>query len=270
MMIRLATTATCVALFSLPVQADQADALLDALGVEQIIDVMRTEGLDYGDDLAGEMFPGGASQSWRDAVDRIYDTDRMEMTVRSEFSAALGDADVTPMLEFFGTREGMRLVELEVSARTAMIEDEIEEMARATYRDLSGSDDDRLALIEDYVQSNDLIEANVVGAMNASMQFYGGLVDGGALELSQDEILRDVWEQEEETRTDTREWVHGFLLMAYGPLEDSTLKTYTALSETPAGEAMNRALFAGFDRMYGDISYALGRAAARQMQTQDL
>ena len=110
----------------------------------------------------------------------------------------------------------------------------------------------------------------MVGAMNASMQFYGGLVDGGALELSQDEILRDVWEQEEETRTDTREWVHGFLLMAYGPLEDSTLKTYTALSETPAGEAMNRALFAGFDRMYGDISYALGRAAARQMQTQDL
>jgi hypothetical protein len=42
------------------------------------------------------------------------------------------------------------------------------------------------------------------------------------------------------------------------------------LSRTDAGRALNRALFAGFNKMYDDISYALGMAVAREMQVQEL
>mgnify|MGYP001487454765 CR=1 FL=1 len=37
-----------------------------------------------------------------------------------------------------------------------------------------------------------------------------------------------------------------------------------------AGAALNRALFAGFNDMYNEISYAMGLAAARQMAETDL
>ncbi len=108
------------------------------------------------------------------------------------------------------------------------------------------------------------------GALNASFHFYRGLVDGGAFEMTESDILRDVWDQEDNTRNDTREWLFAFLLMAYGPLEDGELSDYVALSGTDAGQALNRALFAGYNRMYDELSYALGLAAAQQMKTQDL
>jgi hypothetical protein len=171
---------------------------------------------------------------------------------------------------FFDSAEGRRIVELEVSARRAMMEDAVEDAARADYLQRVGEGDDRLALVEQFVDANDLIEANVVGALNSNYMFYRGLVEGGALEMSEAEMLDDVWSQEDETRGDTREWLYGFLLLAYGPLEDATLEAYVALSVTPEGRAMNRALFAGFDRMYAEISYALGLAIAREMQSEEL
>ena len=41
-------------------------------------------------------------------------------------------------------------------------------------------------------------------------------------------------------------------------------------SQTDPGRALNRALFAGFNKMYDDISYARGMAVAREMQVQEL
>ncbi|MEN8935421.1 MAG: hypothetical protein ABF245_10885, partial [Planktotalea arctica] len=75
---------------------------------------------------------------------------------------------------------------------------------------------------------------------------------------------------EEELRAETRDWLYGFLIMAYSPLEPGALETYTELVLTPEGGAMTRALFKGFDDMYGDISYALGLAAAQAMKAQDI
>ena len=142
--------------------------------------------------------------------------------------------------------------------------------AREVFRGLDGSSDGRLGLVTDFVQANDLVEANVTGALNASFQFYAGLVDGGALEMSEREILDEVWSQEPETRADSREWLYAYLLMAYEPLPEGDLEAYVDLSSSPEGKAMNRALFAGFNTMYDNISYALGLAAAKQMQAQEL
>lgn len=270
MFMRLAPICASVALMTTPVAASPATELLSAMGVERIIELMRAEGIEYGDEIAEDLLPSGPTASWQATVSRIYDTDAMHEVVEAGFVEALGDADVNPLLDFFTSERGEKLVALELSAREAMMDEAVEDSAREAYRTLEAEDDPRLELVSEFVDANDLIEANVVGALNSSFMFYRGLVDGGAFQMSEEDILTEVWHQEAETRLDTREWVYGFLLMAYGPLEDETLRSYVELSRTEAGRAMNRALFAGFDQMYGDISYALGLASARQMQGQDL
>ncbi|KMK66846.1 DUF2059 domain-containing protein [Puniceibacterium sp. IMCC21224] len=270
-MIARLVSVVLLAVCSGPVWAsDASDELLRALGIDEIIDVMRDEGLDYGAEMALDFLPGGATQAWSEIVSQLYNTDSMYQTVREGFADGLEGSDLTPLIAFFKAEEGQRIVALEVSARRAMIDGDVEEAARDVFRDLDGTDNPQVARVEPFVAANDLIEANVAGAMNASYKFYSGLVDGGALELSEDEIFADVWSQEEETRADTREWLYGFLMLAYGPLEDEVVDSYVALSSTPEGKAMNRALFAGFNTMYDDLSYALGLAAAHQMRGEDL
>lgn len=252
-------------------EARPTDALLDTLGLPETIEVMRKEGLDYGADLALDMLPGGGGASWESTVSRIYDVARMEATVRDGFARAWeaeGGAP-GPVTEFFGSEAGQEVVKLEIAAREAMTEPGVEDAARAAYRE-TGEADPRLDEIRRFVDTNDLIDANVVGAMNSSVEFYAGMVDGGAFEMTEEEILRVVWESEADSREDTQEWLYAYMMMAYRPMPEEALRDYVDLAASDQGRALNRALFAGFDEMYADISYALGLALARQMTAQDL
>jgi len=89
--------------------------------------------------------------------------------------------------------------------------------------------------------------------MSSTYRFYVGLVDGGAYDLSEDELLRDVRSQETDIRDDTESWIFGFFLMAYRPLSIADIEAYTAYSESPEGQMLNTALFAGFGAMYNDV-----------------
>ena len=253
-----------------PLSAAPGEALLEAMRVPEIVQVMREEGLDYAQEMGEDLLPGGATRGWRAVVSQVYDTEAMEEVVRGQFIDSFAGTEAGPLLDFFTSEDGQRVVDLEITARRTLIDDDLEASAREAYQALDGTDDPRLEQIEAFVEANDLVEANVVGAMNASYQFYLGLVDGGAFEMAEEEILSEVWAQEEDTRSDTREWLYAFLLVAYRPLSDAVLDEYVALSASPEGRAMNRALFAGFNAMYDEISYGLGLAAAQQMLGEEL
>lgn len=253
-----------------PSQAEPVDDLFEALRLPEMIGVMREEGIAYGDELGQDLMVGGPSARWSALLDEVYDTEKMETLVRDEFAESLGETDLDPLLTFFQGETGQRIVGLELEARRAMIDDDVEQAARDSYRATQVDEDPRLDQIGRFISVNDLLEANVAGALNASFQFYSGLVDGGAMQMSEGDILSDVWAQEEETRFDTEEWLNAFLLMAYDPLDDETLDAYIDLSASDDGAALNRALFAAFNEMYDDVSYALGLVAAQQMQGQDL
>ncbi|WP_425038731.1 DUF2059 domain-containing protein [Primorskyibacter sp. S187A] len=261
--------------FGAQAETRTTDKLLDLLGVPETIEIMRVEGLAYADELAADMLPSSPGVTWQKTIETIYDPDRMEETVRAGFADSFLSRDVNPdtLETFFGSDLGQDIIRLEISAREAMVDQAIEDAARAAYLDRAGAteaEDARLAQIKAFVEANDLVEANVVGGMNTTIAFYQGLVDGGALDMSEPKIIAEVWGSEGETRTDTMEWIFGFLMMAYRPLSDDDLMAYADVVSTPEGKAMNTALFAGFDAMYGDISYALGRAIAGQMDVQDL
>ena len=256
-----------VLLIATPLRAgSDLERLFDAIEMDQLIALMRDEGLAYGDSLADEMLPGGADPTWQALVDRIYDTEKMTQVVHGHFSASFGDADTAPLLAFFQSEPGKALISAELETRAAFMSPGVEEGARHIWREADKTSA-RQELIADYVAANDLLDYNVAGAMNANYQFFLGLVEGGAIDMTEEEILTDVWAQEAETRNDTREWLFAYLTMAYDDLPDQTIADYTALSRTPAGRALNRALFAGFDRMYADLSLSLGLAIASRMGT---
>lgn len=250
----------------------QVDALFDALGLPEMVEVMRAEGLDYGETLATDMLPGGPSAEWSAAVSQIYDTQMMYEEVRGAFGEALDGDDVGAMLDFFTSEPGRTIISLEVSARQAMLNAEVEQASNEMAALAAMDDTPRYRLVTEFIDANDLIESNVVGALNSSYAFYLGLIDGGAMPagVTAETALQDVWAQEAEIRDSTTEWAYSFLLLAYQPLSDAELEAYIAFSGSDAGQELTDALFVAFGGMFDDISRALGLASSRFMISQEL
>jgi hypothetical protein len=129
-----------------------------------------------------------------------------------------------------------------------------------------------MAALQHFARTNDLIEFNVAGALNANLAFYRGLSQGGAFEerLTEDQMLADVWAQEAEIRGETADWLFPYLALSYKSLSDADLASYQAFAETAAGKKLNAAVFAAFDVVFTRISLDLGRAAARRIQGEDI
>ena len=246
-------------------------ALHEALQLDRIIAIMRKEGMEHGEALAVDMFPQSAG-GWENTIRSIYDEEAMRDLVTARFAAALEDTDAGPLLAFFGSGLGQRIISLEVEAREAMLAPDVEAVAEENWAEMLAGNDPRVPLLERFLAANDLVESNVTGSMNASYAFYQGLSEGAAFDgaLSEEEILADVWAQEDGIRIDTEDWVYSYIALAYGPLSDAEIDTYTELSLTEEGQDLNRALFDAFDAMYVSLSRALGRAAAARMAGTDL
>jgi len=263
-----ATLAFTIAMPATAQTRGDADALFDAIGMPQVITIMRDEGIAGGGDIAQDMFPAAPRAEWNAALDDIYDADRMTATARAKFADALDGVDTAPMLDFFTSDLGQRIVTLEVDARRAILDDDVERRAKDEAHEQFTDDTPRARQITEFIESGDLIEVNVMGALNSSLAFYRGLMAGGAFgaELTEDQALADVWQQEPSMRASSTEWLYGYLMLAYSPLSDDDLQTYIDFSDSDAGGDLNTALFAAFDDVFIQISRALGVAAAGQMQ----
>ncbi len=255
---------------ALPAAAqDRAAGLWEALRLDEVIEVMRQEGIAYGESLEEELFPGRGGASWDRAVAEIHGRARMRSWVSDQFATALADVETEPLLEFFTGDLGREIVALEIEARREIQDTEAEREAIAGFGRLDRHRRDRIAA---FVAANDLLDQNVAGAMNANYAFYRGLADGGAFggALSEDRILAEVWASAAGIREETRDWIFGYLGLAYRPLTDADLARYIAISESGPGQDLNAALFAAFDGLYARISGELGRRAAGYMQGEEL
>lgn len=258
-------------LCALPALADaRLTVLVDVLKLDEATLILRDEGLAYAAQLNDDMLGGQGGPGFSQQADAIYSAQRMSETVRAALGAELEGDLLEDAITFYGSDLGQRIVTLENSARAAISDPGIEEAARGRYASLKDSDDARLALLRDLVAAGDLVTRNVTSAMNANVQFIRGLAEGGGSDMTDDEILADVGGQMEEITEDTEGWMYGYFLLAYHPLTDDEVSSYVKFARTPAGAALNRALFAGFGTAYEDISYGLGRAIALNMVAQEL
>lgn len=263
--------AALIWLTAAPLWADARDAVLvDVLKIAEVAQILQAEGLEYAQTLNEDMLNGQGGPGWQVQVDAIYDPQRMVETLRSRLEAELQGEDREAAIAFFASDLGTVIIGLENAARAAIGDRDIEDAARARFAEIEGSDDPRLMQITALIEAGDMIDRNVTSAMNANYQFFRGLADGDAVEMTEGEMLADVTSQQEAITEDTTNWLYGYLLLAYSPLKDAELDQYLAFAQTDAGRALNRALFDGFGAAYGDISYALGRAVALNMVAEEL
>ena len=110
-----------------------AKQVLRALGLSDVITVMRQEGLAQGAGMSRQLLPLSAASYWQRSLEMIYNADRMEKTVTRRFFTELGDVDMAPVLAFLTCPTGQELVALELSAREAMMDGDIEQAARAAF-----------------------------------------------------------------------------------------------------------------------------------------
>jgi hypothetical protein len=249
----------------------EVERLWRLMRMPEVISVMRAEGLDYGQSIDADVLDGQGGARWSGVVAAIYDSGRMTPRALDAFQRALAGADVAPMIAFYDSPLGRRVIGLEISARRSMLDPDQDQAARDRAAEMAARGDPRSALIEECADANDLFASNVAGAMNSNFAFYSGLAEGGALDdIDQESILAEVWEQEPAVQADTRDWVMAFLTLAYQPLGDAELKDYIAFSRSPGGQVLNRAIFTAFDGVYDEISRALGLGAAKILAGQDL
>ncbi|MEW9921802.1 DUF2059 domain-containing protein [Marimonas sp. MJW-29] len=244
--------------------------LVDVLRLPEAAQILSDEGLTHTQELNTEMLNGQGGAGFQLQVERIYDPSLMVEMVRSELERELEGALLEEVIAFYASDLGTQIITLENEARRAIQDPDVEEAARARHAELEGNDDERLALIGAYIESGDMISRNVTSAMNSNFQFLKGLAEGGAIEMTEEDMLKDVTSDIDESTQDTTSWLYGYLLLAYSPLSAQDLQEYVAFSRSAAGQALNTALFAGFGKAYEDISYALGRAVALNMTAEEL
>jgi len=274
--IRSIAASLAIVVAGAPPVAAQSDAevaaLFDAMGLPQMIEIMREEGINYGAEIGEGLFQGRTSADWDDAVETIYDANKMKSRVLTQLTAELEGDDVAAMQDFFGSDFGQQVVTLEIAARRALLDDSIETASKEVAALAMADETPRYQLVTEFIDANDLVETNVAGALNSNFAFYRGLMQGGAMgdEMGEDEILATLWGQEPEIRQSTVEWVYSFLMLAYQPLSDEALQQYIDFSNSDAGQQINAAMFNAFDGVFEDISFALGFASTQVTQTEEL
>ncbi len=246
----------------------------EAMQLGALFAVLREEGLAHGDTLETDMFPAGGGAEWQAEVSRIYDAERLhgEFDRILQKELASDPEAVREIVGFFGSDLGQRIVGLEIEARRAFLDTATEEAARVAADDAATGRDPKVALIGRLIKAGDLLEMNVAGALSGNLAFMTGMAATGAYggAIPEDQLLADVWAQEEQIRSDTSTWLQAYLGLAYAPLTEAELARYVEFSESPAGHRLNAALFVAFDTVFRQVSEDLGRAAGRAMQGRDI
>lgn len=256
-----------------PAAEASVDQLVEVLQLDALFQVLSEEGLAHGGTLKTDMFPSGGGAGWDAEVSRIYDVARL----RGDFGAALEQAlgaDPEALAEitaFFASDLGQRILALEIEARRAFLDTAAEEAAQVAADDAAAARDPRVAQLRRMIEAADLLEMNVAGALSGNLAFMTGMAETGAYgAVPDDQILSDVWGQEDQIRADTQTWLYSYLGLAYHPLTEAELESYIAFWESPAGRRLNAALFAAFDTVFRDVSLELGKAAGIAMQGRDI
>ena len=272
---RAVTVATLAVVLTSPVMAQDSEALIEryveVLHMDEVFEILKEEGIAAGIEIAEEDEGITASPAWTARLSRIYDPEKMAETFRAAM-AEVDDLDASEdALAFFEDDLGSRIVRIEIDARRAMMDDAVEEAMREEVATLEEVNADRLALYRAFIEANDLIESNVMGALNSNLAFYRGLSSNEQFGQAMDEgfMLSTVWQQEPEIRADMEDWTMNFSALAYAPLTEAEIESYIDISESDAGQKLNTALFAGFDAVFESQSFELGRAMAEFMVGED-
>lgn len=240
-----------------------------------LMPILQDEALAEADAMQDSLSGRGGDGRWMRQVGAIHDPARLESLFRAALDRALADVParlIDAALDFYATSLGGRLIGLETSARQVMLDPDAEAEARARFDDAVSQEVPRASQILRLIDAADLIAANVAGGLNASLAFSKGFAEAGGypMPMTEAEILSEIWAQEDDIHTDTRDWMQAYLYLAYSPLSDVELERYIVFAGSSEGKALTRVLFAGFDALYRQTSHDMGIAVAGQLEGREL
>lgn len=271
---RLLTTSFTALMISASALSAQSATIIEryftALDMDTVFEVLREEGVDAGQDMSGSD-GDSPSPAWTARLEKIYDAEKAKRAFIKGMKTIDGIEASEAALAFFETDLGTRIVQIEINARKVLHADGGEEAAAANVAKIRKEYPALYLMYKDFINVNELVESNVAGALNSNLAFYRGMAtsESYAEGLSESFILNTVWEQEPEIRKEMEDWTINFSSVAYSALTKSELQRYIDISKTPAGQRLNTVLFAGFDQMFEEQSYELGRATAEFMVGED-
>jgi hypothetical protein len=253
------------------IEVFEAQALLQAAGIGQLMQIVATEGARHGMKLEDTLFPGKGGRAWERVVGAIQAPEHLRDKIGAVLAEELSPRDIATALAYLNEGPGKRIVGREVQVRREMLDAPGAGGMEAVSEHAIELDDTRSALLAELIGSLDLVTANVSSGLNANLAFYRGLADGGAMKkrLTESEMLDMVWSQQDEVRSATETWLEGYLTRAYAPLDDSDLREHIAFASTPSGQRYFSAMFMGFGKVFEETSYDLGRAAAGFIVAED-
>ncbi|MCH8466568.1 MAG: DUF2059 domain-containing protein [Roseinatronobacter sp.] len=262
----------------LPMRPAAADDLARAYLLPELFEIMAEEGLQSVMADGVTTLEGRALTQFQRDVTQIYQAERMEADFTARLRAELETQPdvVQDALDFAQTDLGRKILRLEISARKALLDPEVDDIARMALSDARGaraseSAARRLDLVRARIEANDLVELNVSLGLNTSYAYYAGMMaEDAANELSAEQVLYLVWAQESSIRLEVEDWSESYFLMAYAPLSEEEMQAYVAYVSTPLAQAFNRALFRAFDAVFTDISKSVGRALGRRLSAEEL
>lgn len=250
--------------------ADESiDRIALALRLEEVVEILRQEGLRHGRELDEQILGGNGGVFFEDTVRRIYSPDFMSESLRIALRDGMSESQREQAAVFFEGEPGQTIIALENSARRAIAEQEVLEMAKSQHENEDRTSSFYL-LVDEYIRVNDLVQQNFEGAMVADFLFFQGMLEGRGEKGDVEAMISSMLANEDERRKETEEWLFSFLLMAYRPLSETEMRENIAFSRTDAGRALNEALFDGFDKMYVRMHYELGHAVGAAMIASDL
>ena len=257
----------CCACFA---RADAISDLYDALQMDRVNEIIRVEGIRDAQGTGEAYLSANSVQRFVDQAKSVYQLDIMEKDFKRLLTENLSTSDANEILLFYRRPIGKIASELEVSARVAISETEIEEMAKTKLREATALKNTRLDEIESVIKTLELVEQNLIGAYAAQFAFMYELSKLGVLELSRQEMIDIITNDEEKLKGEILEWLMAFSHMAYAPMSDEEFSVYNDFSKSDLGIALNKALFSVYNEMAKDQSQSLANILGEFMKSEDL
>lgn len=264
-MFKLATTVFVFCLALPAWSSELSGRLMEVAQIERLLVQLSREAERSAVGVDEDFLDGGGGPVFFDTVRKLNDPERLAPRFETLLMEKLTDQQVEALLLFFDSELGQEIVELEMSAREVMFDEQIEESVKQQVGQ-SGPPE----LVVRMMEEGDLVERNVRDSMSSLRQFYLGQIDGGQPDLSKSDVDALLSETEDYVRNDTQIWLESFLTFAYSPLEEEELKTYVELWETQTGKAYDTALFYAFATLFDEIGFATGQLVARMSRVSDI
>lgn len=250
----------------------EATALLALMQMEALLSVMAEEGRAHGGDLRDSLFPDRSAPGFGAAVARIYDPAVLMPRFAAGFAAALPPDAAAQAAAFYASPAGQRIAAGELAARRALLDEPAREAAEVAAAKMQAARDPRLRLIRRIIEAGDLIGQNTTGTMTARAAFNIALnaTLPQVARRKEADVLAEIWAGEAQIRADSAEWLVSFMVLAYAGLSDGDLQAHADFLASAAGQALNRALFAGSEAAMVPALADLGREVGQVLQGHDI